>query len=230
MFVNTKHELEEAFSKYNILDIFDTSETVCELLVEGEPKKKSLQSNPVVYAWTTSFGRIYIHRWLTKLCQAGFRPLLTDTDQIIFSGPTTTPVPLDIGHCVGDFKPDLGYFAKLISYHAMGRKNWGLQYLSEDGHSHILSKVRGLRLNSEAIQKYLSKEQFMTYLQKHLDGEKVETKVPQSRVLVDGERSGVQEKIVYIKYTNNTSFERVLNTEDMVYASTTPYGYYQVQK
>ncbi len=226
-------EILKISNEEDIVDIFGISENLCNISTSEKSSKasktnlgilsESATSNPILYALITARTRILLHQNIEKLRKKNFIVYYCDCDSLIFAGPKDEPVPLDIGACFGQFRPQFGSNCSINSFISHGRKNYKIS-IDENGQKSSIFKLSGLSLDSALAKEAATTnypEFFCTQNKKVLD--KQVQKVPQVRHTRSKELETTYEVKNFTMRTNVVCQRRVDYTKPSV--PTYPWGY-----
>lgn len=110
----------------------------------------STKGNCVIYAFITSYLRVLMYEKILELAANGFVTLFTSTDSILFVGKRGNPVPLDVGHAFGCFKPVLPGGADIRTFSSVGPSNYLVEYNEAAGGRQQKVSVKGLTVTKTA--------------------------------------------------------------------------------
>ena len=224
IYIKTQKQLEENFLNGNLIDIQPVTDNICEIQIEQEenPNVPRRNGNCVIGAFVTAFARIKLHQEMLSLVKNGFDLYYIDTDGIIFAGPSTSNVPLNVSPCLGDFKHELGKNSLIDSFYCLGRKNYSLSYTKE-GKNCSAIKCSGLALSSSFASEKVTVEEYKELLQGWEQDKEMAIQVPQLRKYVVHDDNAVQHKIRTIKLSNCINTQRKLPRS--IGNETLPFGY-----
>ena len=117
-----------------------------------------VQSNPnvnvIIGAFTTAYARIQLYSALGAL---GRSVAYLDTDSLIVKQPRNTPLPLDMGPFLGQYKNEIteqySARAQLIEFVGLCPKSYAYRVLTEDGKDEYCVKCKGVTLNYNGLKK-----------------------------------------------------------------------------
>lgn len=215
VYLRTQEELQALFDNPE-LEVKQVSIVGAGLLqVSVTPKsllrKPNLQSQVILNAYITSYGRRFMDVHFRRIIQCGGKILYTDTDCGIFVLPKRIPNPLPLHFALYKaFKNELDEGATLVSFSSLGPKNYCLHVRLKDGSILKITRCRGFSL------KHLSGENTLIdipLMKKFLlalgDNRKECISIPQFRIQIDKSKLSLTSKCFRKIYSNMTLNKRM---------------------
>ncbi len=220
-YVSSQEEIDDIVKNgEDITSIFSMGD-FCQLQIKRQKVLTNKKSNPVVAAFVNALSRISMHKTILKLNTQHFKMLYTDCDSILVAGSKDIKPNINVGLCFGDFKEET---KNVISYQALGKKNYCLTYTTPDGHTKSSFKIRGMSLTSHISQGHISAELFKQYLDAAQKGIKEENIVPQIRKMSYPEDFVVKKSIQYHTFSNVLTCQRIVDTKS-IHMETFPWDF-----
>ncbi len=218
-YVSGPEEIEEIFLKgrEEIRNFQTIGSDVCELQISPlrQETKENRKSNPIITAFVTSLSRIDMHQNILLLKKAQFDVLYTDTDSLIFTGKTETPLPFETNGGLGYFRPE---YENLSGFCCIGKKSYAVTSTVD---KKTEMKVCGLSFESQEAQSAISFTDFKNFLEQNSMRPKT---VPQSRTNHTTLPFSVQKVIKQVQIPTTLNYNRILKKE-CNYFVTEPYGF-----
>ena len=222
-FVRSAEEIDKILEDGEIITDFNTiGESVCRVETEPGSEKKcnrfDRKANPIITAFVTALSRIDMHKNIVLLVEKGFTPLYTDTDSLIFFGPTEKNIPLATSPILGDFKEEFN--KTLRSFCCIGKKNYAVTMASEKNMEETVLKVRGLSFHSKTASNKICFNDFKKFLSRQSETLPV---IPQTHLKLKKNPHSVSKEVRHMRIATQLNFGRVL-TKSINY-TTVPYGF-----
>ena len=220
----SQHKLEEIASKFNILEIYNLSETSVMVEYETTSTQPNLKSNVYIGAEINAHARIIIHDYIRLLESAGIQVYAVDTDCLFYSVPENVQDPLIFSDSIGDFKSVIPENCEVLSYHSLGCRNYSILYKDLDGKRHTITKVKGLSLKSSHMPQLINHETYETYIEKHFQSEYKSLVLPQIRHITLKPSFNLTPTLRTFEFKNDLFLKRYVKKNDLDY-KTYPYGF-----
>ena len=220
----SQHRLEEIASKFNILEIYNLSDT--SVLVEYDTilSKPNLKSNVYIGAEINAHARIIIHDYIRLLEAKGISVFAVDTDCIFYSVPKDVQDPLKFTDSIGDFKLVIPSDCEILSYHSLGCRNYSILYKDLGNKLHTITKVKGLSLKSSHMSQLIDHQTYESYIEKHFQSEYQGLVLPQIRHITLKPSFNVTPTLRTFNFKNDLFLKRYVKKNDSDY-KTYPYGF-----
>jgi len=223
--VRSQHRLEEIASSFEILQLYELTET--SLFVEYSKPDISpcRKTNIYIASEINSLARIFIHDKI-KLLQniPGVTIYSTDTDSIFYSIPRHVPDPLIYSDAIGDFKSLVPKHSEVIAYYSLGCRNYSILYQDESGILKSTIKCKGLSLNSTHLTDSLSVETYDEFLKANFNQEMKSLTLAQIRQKTKKPSFIPETNLQTFEFRNDLFIKRYVKKESGSY-QTFPYGY-----
>jgi hypothetical protein len=222
--VYSQHRLEELASKFEILEMYNLSETAVVVEYENNSTDPNLKGNVFIGAEITAHARIIIHDHLKLLQAKGIQVYAVDTDCLFYSVPDDVQDPLVFSDCIGDYKYVIPKECQIMSYHALGCRNYSILYKDEKDTLHTVTKVKGLSLKSAHLCEPIDYKTFENYIEQHFQDEYQSMFIPQIRKIAVKPFCHKQSALRTFEFKNDLFMKRYVQTNDCDF-KTYPYGY-----
>ncbi len=222
-FVSTQNELEDIFfSNDEIESIISLNENCCQIEVKPNTLKQTpnRQANCYIGGQLTAYARQTIYENIESISKVS-KLFYVDTDCIFFSMPKNETIPLPISDAVGHFKHV--YPGEILSFFALGPKNYQITYKTLDNKLHNVTKVRGFSLSSYFLENEINADLFNFYLSQYLNGEIERKNLSQLRIKKSTKRFKTDSKLELIQFSNQVTTRRTI-AKNCKYLTTFPYG------
>lgn len=222
-FVSSQNELEDIFfSNDEIENIICLNEHCCQIEVKPSILKQTpnRQANCYIGGQLTAYARQKIYECIQVVSDYG-KLFYTDTDCIFFSMPKNQIVPLPISDAVGHFKNI--YPGEIISFFALGPKNYQITFKTPNNEIKSVTKVRGFCLSNLFLENEINADLFHFYLSQYLNGEVEKKTLAQIRVKKSNKKFKTVSKLELLKFSNNVTNRRTI-AKKCKYLTTFPYG------
>ena len=100
----SQHRLEEIVSQFNVIEIYNLSDSSVLVEYETTPNQPNLKSNVYIGSEINAHARIIIHDYIRLLQSVGINVYAVDTDCIFYSVPQNVQDPLKFSDSIGEFK------------------------------------------------------------------------------------------------------------------------------
>lgn len=228
VFLRSQFELDTLLASPNIevLEFFPVGESTmeCEYL-KNAAANPSKEGCLIYTALINAKSRILMHQLIMTLEKQNCITIYVDTDCLLYAAPKDYAVPFDIGPALGQFKPVLGESAKIKNFYSLGPRNYTILY-EKDGSLNYLTKIKGLNVGCENLQKFITPETYKNFLASHFKNEIIQTYIPQQRQRVEPQTKSFKHVLLSQKFDNQLHLKRfiVKNDKENLYM-TYPYGY-----
>ena len=198
------------------------NENCCEIEIKPSNLKQTpnRQANCYIGGQLTAYARQKIYENIQIVSECG-KLYYTDTDCIFFSMPKNETVPLPISDAVGDFKNI--YPGEIISFFALGPKNYQITFKNSNDEIKSVSKIRGFCLSNLFLENEINADLFHFYLSQFLKDEVEKKTLSQLRVKKSSKKFKTISKLELIKFSNNVTNRRTV-AKKCKYLTTFPYG------
>lgn len=220
----SQHRLEEIASKFDILEIYNLSETSVLVEYETNSSQPNLKSNVYIGAEINAHARIIIHDFVRLLESAGICVYAVDTDCLYYAVPDNVQDPLRFSDSIGDFKSVIPSNCEILSYHSLGCRNYSILYKDLDGKLHTITKVKGLSLKSCHMSQLVDHQTYESYIEKHFQSEFQSLVLPQIRNITSKPSFKITPKLRTFEFKNDLFLKRYVKKHDLDY-KTYPYGF-----
>lgn len=226
VFVNSQKQLNDIFFSANEIKDFNCiNEKIC-LLTIGRQKLEILpdrKHNVTIGSQITAYARIFIHEYILLLANvANCKLYQVNCDNLVFSLPSNQSLPsfLIFSHAVGHFKHQ--YSGKIMSYFALGPKQYGLTYQGPQNTSIGINHLCGFNLKSTLTN--LTPNSLEHLLKAYEQNKKMYEELQQTRKKMNLQKLTVEKFSRKFILSNNVTNKRIINgkTERL---ETLPYGY-----
>jgi len=222
--VYSQHRLEELASKFEIVEMYNLSETAVVVEYENNYPEPNLKGNVFIGSEITAHARIFIHDHLKLLQSKGIQVYAVDTDCLFYSVPDNVQDPLVFSDCIGDYKYVIPKHCQIMSYHALGCRNYSILYKDEKDILHTVTKVKGLSLKSAHLCEPLDFKTYENYIEQHFQNEYQSMFIPQIRKIAVKPSCHKNAVLRTFEFKNDLFLKRYINEKDNDY-KTYPYGY-----
>ena len=165
----------------------------------------------------------FIYDLSCQLRQQHCEILFIDTDPICFAHPTIFIFPFQISDDFGHFKHVLCPDATINAYYSLGVRSYVVIY-TQNGVTKYLTKLKGMSLNSNNTNKYLTPTVFQEFIDKRFRGEVEKMFIPQSRKKIDKQTKTFKHIISAFEFSNEVHVKHFILEKDSTY-KTYSYGY-----
>lgn len=225
IYVSTSKEIEDIyFSGNEIKDIYSINDQLCQIEVERNPLKipPNLKSNCYLGAQICSYGRQIIHQDAMKLISLNYKLFQINCDSLMFSMPECHEIPFEVSNVLlGNFKYVMP--KEIVNYFSLGPKSYSVTCKESPNVFKTVSKICGLQLKGNLIEKDLNEELFSFYLEQFFLSQYHKLNVEQKRHKRNFKKLKVSEKISNISFSNQITSRRFLSNGP--YYKTFPYGF-----
>ncbi len=222
--VYSQHRLEELASKFEILEIYNLSETAVVVEYESNRTDPNLKGNVFIGSEITAHARIFIHDHLKLLQSRGIQVYAVDTDCLFYSIPDEVEDPLIFSDCIGDYKYVIPKDCEIMSYHALGCRNYSILYKDPRDVLHTVTKVKGLSLKSAHLCEPIDHRTYENYIEQHFQNEYQSMSIPQVRKFAVKPFGLKESTLRSFEFKNDLFMKRYINKDDCDF-KTYPYGY-----
>ncbi len=220
----SQHRLEELVSQFNVLEIYNLSETSVLVEYEAISSQPNLKSNVYIGADINAHARIIIFDYIRLLQSVGICVYAVDTDCLFYSVPKNVKDPLKFSDSIGDFKSVIPKNCEVLSYHSLGCRNYSILYKDCEAKLHTITKVKGLSLTSSHMSQLIDHQTYERYIEKHFQSEYQSLVVPQIRNIASKPSFNVTPKLRTFEFKNDLFLKRYVKKHDLDY-KTYPYGF-----
>ncbi len=226
--VRSQRQLENLAQNFDITELFPINDT--NLLVEYEVNdlKPNFKGNIFIGSEITAHSRVYMHDYLRKLqATDGVKIFSIETDCIMYSIPKGVIDPLPFSDLVGNFKSVIPTNCEVLSYFALGSKNYSVLYKGSDNQLNTILKVKGLSLKSAHIENFLSTQTYNDYIESHFKNELKNITFPQLRKTFNKSCNQTETRFQTFEFRNDLYLKRYVNQGDPKsnHYHTLPFGY-----
>ena len=226
--VRSQRQLENLAQNFNITELFPINDT--NLLVEYEVNdlKPNFKGNIFIGSEITSHARVYMHDYLRKLqATDGVKIFAIETDCIFYSIPKKAVDPLPFSDIIGSFKSVIPTNCEVLSYFALGSKNYSVLYKDNHNQLHTILKVKGLSLKSAHVENLLSTQTYDEYIESHFKKELKNIIFPQLRKTLNKKCNQTETRFQTFEFRNDLFLKRYVNHEitEGNHYHTLPFGY-----
>jgi hypothetical protein len=225
--VVSQHRLEELASKFEIVEIYNLSETSVVVEYENSSPGPNLKGNVYIGAEINAHARVIIHDYIRLLQSFGIQVYAVDTDCLFYSVPNNVPDPLPFSDSIGDFKSVIPENCQVLSYHSLGCRNYTILYKDMDENLHTITKVKGLSLKSAHLSEPIDSAMYERYIESHFQDEYESIILPQIRQMAVKPSSHRVPTLRTFEFKNDLFLKRYVKKNDSDY-KTYPYGYVSV--
>ena len=200
-------------------------------MVEYELKelKPNFKGNIFIGAEITAQARIFMHDCLKMLQRTdGVKIFQIETDCLMYSIPKNVVDPLNFSDLIGDFKHVVPQDCEILSYFALGNKNYSLLYRDPSHKINTILKVKGLSLKSAHIEKLIDNQTYSDYIESHFNKELKNVTIPQLRQFKSKTSSFNETRFRTFEFRNDLYLKRHLKHEkdiQQIDYVTYPYGF-----
>ena len=177
----SQHRLEEIVSQFNVLEIYNLSETSVLVEFESISNQPNLKSNVYIGAEINAHARVIIYDYIRLLQSKGISVFGVDTDCIFYSVPENVQDPLQFTDSIGHFKSVIPQNCQVLSYHSLGCRNYSILYKDSEDKLHSINKIKGLSLKSSHMTELIDHQLYESYIEKNFQNEYKSLIVPQVR-------------------------------------------------
>jgi hypothetical protein len=223
--VYSQHRLEELASKFEILEMYNLSETAVVVEYENNLTSPNLKANVFIGSEITAHARIIIHDHLKLLQSKGIQVYAVDTDCLFYSVPNNVQDPLVFSDCIGDYKYVVPKECQILSYHSLGCRNYSILYRDEKNSTlHTITKVKGLSLKSAHLCEPIDHKTYENYIEQHFQNEYQSMFIPQIRKIAVKPSCHKRSTLRSFEFKNDLFMKRYIDKNDCDF-KTYPYGY-----
>ena len=220
----SQHRLEEIVSQFNVIEIYNLSDSSVLVEYETTPNQPNLKSNIYIGSEINAHARIIIHDYIRLLQSAGISVYAVDTDCLFYSVPENVQDPLKFTDSIGDFKSVIPKNCEVMSYHSLGCRNYSLLYKDANEKLHTITKVKGLSLTSSHLTHLINHQTYENYIEKHFQSEYESLILPQIRNITSKPSFHVTPQLKTFEFKNDLFLKRYVKKHDLDY-KTYPYGF-----
>ena len=220
----SQHRLEELVSQYNVVEIYNLSQTSVLVEYETNSTLPNLKSNVYIGAEINAHARVIIYDYIRLLQSKGITVFAVDTDCVFYSLPGNVKDPLKFTDSIGDFKSVIPENCEVLSYHSLGCRNYSILYKDSEDTLHTITKVKGLSLKSTHVSPIIDHSTYESYIEKHFKNEYQSLIVPQIRNITLKPSFNQTPKLRTFEFKNDLFIKRYVKKHDVDY-KTYPYGY-----
>lgn len=225
--IDNQSDLEEKYFAYGnqIENIVRYNDNICQMFVKADYSKLGPNRNANCYvgARITAFARQTMYEHLTFLLEKKATLYYSDTDSLFFTLKSSTH-NLPISDCVGHFKEVIPS-KDILSFHCLGPKNYIISFKNENK-IELMTKVKGINLNSFFLQEELSVELYNDYINLFLKNSR-KSKTLNQRLIKKSKSKLLASKLELITFSNDVKINRQIVLNNCNY-TTVPFGYNQL--
>ena len=225
--VRSQRQLENLAQNFEITELFPINDS--NLLVEYEMKelKPNFKGNIFIGSEITAHARIFMHDYLRKLqAVKGVKIFSIETDCIMYTIPKDAIDPLPFSDLIGHFKNVVPSNCEVLSYFALGSKNYSVLYKDGENKFSTILKVKGLSLKSAHIENLLSTNTYDDYIESHFKNELKNITFPQLRKTFNKTTNRSETRFQTFEFRNDLYLKRYVDqTANNGNYQTLPFGY-----
>jgi hypothetical protein len=222
-FVSSQNELEDVFfSKDEIESIICLNENCCQVEIKPNNVKQTpnRQANCYIGGQLTAYARETIYKHMQLISEVS-KLFYVDTDCIFFSMPKNQIIPLPISDAVGHFKHV--YPGEILSFFALGPKNYQITYKTLNNELKNVTKVRGFCLSNYFLENEINADLFHFYLSQYLNDEIQKKNLSQLRIKRSPKKFKTYSTLELVQFSNQVTARRII-VNNCKYLTTFPYG------
>ena len=168
-----------------------------------------------VNASKTAMARIALDQAQRKLIENGADLMYSDTDSIVFGCKKGVDHGLEVHPTVfGKFKNEIDEGQRIKLFVVMSSKNYSYEVedVSTKAIINRVTKIRGLCLSGK-VQEQMDTQRMLAFVQALQQNKKIQTTVPQMRLIINSETKRISAKEIQSLYTNFSNQKRFYNSE-----------------
>ena len=220
----SQHRLEEIVSQFNVIEIYNLSDSSVLVEYETTQNQPNLKSNVYIGSEINAHARIIIHDYIRLLQSVGINVYAVDTDCIFYSVPQNVQDPLKFSDSIGEFKSVIPENCEILSYHSLGCRNYSILYKDSNDKLHTITKVKGLSLTSCHMDHLINHQTYESYIEKHFQNEYQSLILPQIRKTTSKPSFKVTPQLKTFEFKNDLFLKRYVKKIDNDF-KTYPFGY-----
>lgn len=229
-FVRSAYEIEQELKKSHtcLVDIFDISETFCQLEISNNSNPKPNQCGSLyITSEVNSLARRFTYSKSEQIEKIGGIILAIDTDAIIYALPKGVNDVIKYGPEFGAFKNVLGNDEKIEQFMSLGPRNFMLVHRDKNGTLKTTSKIKGLCLTSANNCNEIDAKTYSDFILKRFHNEYQSKYIPQMRMKIDKQTKTFHDMLTKFNFSNDLHVKRfcVSDSADQSTIKTYPYGY-----
>jgi hypothetical protein len=222
--VQSRGELELLLSKHHVTEVNVIDDNHLMVSYQRKSAKSNSNFNIFIGAQVSAFAKIVLYNFMLKLKEKNITILSIDTDCIIYELPDHIKDPLEtsMSFTPGHLKPVLDENCEILSYCALGTRNYSILYKDGIGNLKSMIKCKGLSYTSAQLQNQLDFSVYNKYLQSYMKSEIESIRLKQVRLRTQ-KKDYLSKKEVETHFTfNNDLFlKRIVRLD----GTTLPFGY-----
>jgi hypothetical protein len=220
----SQHRLEELASQFDILEIYNLSESSVMVEYESSLNEPNRKGNVYIGSEINAHARIIIHDYIKILQSKGIQVYAVDTDCLFYSVPNNVTDPLPFSDSIGDFKSVIPQNCEILNFHSLGCRNYSILYKDDKGNLHTIVKVKGLSLKSSHLSHPIDSEMYENYIETHFQNEYQSLVLPQIKQMAVKPSFHLKPNLRTFEFKNDLFLKRYVKKNDLSY-NTYPYGY-----
>ena len=222
--IDTRTNLLKIVKTHNVIKMSALNDNFCQVEYKPreESKKPNLKGNLYIGSEICARARQVMYQHMMTIIEAKGCIYSCETDGIFYTLPKDVIDPLQFSDVTGHFKAMYPSPLEIISFFALGTRNYCLSYKDIQGSIKNVIKVKGLCLKSNNISDSLSNETYKDYLESHFKNQYKNIYIPQLRKTVNKQTKVPETKIQHYNFSNDLFVKRFV-LKDTSYV-TYPFG------
>jgi len=223
--VRSQHRLEEIASTYEIIDIYELTNSSLSVEYSRSDIRPNRKGNVYLGSEITAHARVLLFDYIRLLqAEKGITVYGCDTDCLFYSIDKDSIDPLKFSDLLGDFKSVLPSDCEIVSFHSLGCRNYSILFKDAENNLNNIIKVKGLSLKSKHLENPLSPQIYEEFLQANFENELKALTLPQIRKCKTKLSTHLETKLTTFEFKNHLFMKRFLNKTNRNY-ETLPYGF-----